>query len=343
MNPVPRLRSVLHRLRRHLHPPPLVLLYHRVHDPVIDSYDIAVTPDRFAEHMEILRDRFHPISLQRLVSDLRNGKAAARGVVVTFDDGYIDNVRNALPILERFEIPATIYIPPSYVGGPREFWWDEIERALLMPGRLPEKISLEIGGARREWNLGNEAILDENTFERSRHWKLLQPPTLPARQQMLRDLYDPIRELTTGQQRTVLDQIHDSGQTTAPSMELNRCVTEEELRQLDRHELIEIGVHTMTHCDLTATARETQRTEINDSKKLLEEMLGRTMRTFSYPYGLYTPETVEIVRESGFESAVTCAWSPIFRKADPLQLPRHTVQNLTGGEFIQTLDHWLNA
>lgn len=310
---------------------------------MIDSHALAVFPERFAEHMQILRERFRPIPLPRLVDDLRAGKTAARGVVVTFDDGYIDNVRHALPVLERFEIPATIYIPPPFVGTEREFWWDEMERALLMPGELPEKISLEIGGVTRAWNLGSEAVLTNEEFERSRHWNVLQTEKVSARQQMFLDLYHPLRPLPESQQRDVLDQIHRSGKTAAPLTDLNRCITAEELRQLDRHELIEIGAHTMTHCDLASASTEKKGAEISSSKAMLEEMLGRTMRTFSYPYGLYNPETVEIVRKAGFESAVTCAWSPIFRKADPFQLPRHTVQNLTGDAFIQTIDRWLNA
>ena len=58
-------------------------------------------------------------------------------VAVTFDDGYLDNVVAALPILERHEIPATIFVIGNAVGRTREFWWDALERAILAPRYCP--------------------------------------------------------------------------------------------------------------------------------------------------------------------------------------------------------------
>ena len=64
------------------------------------------------------------------------GRSDAR-VAVTFDDGYLDNVVAALPILERHEIPATIFVIGNAVGRTREFWWDALERAILAPRYCP--------------------------------------------------------------------------------------------------------------------------------------------------------------------------------------------------------------
>ena len=65
------------------------------------------------------------------------GDVPSAGVVVTFDDGYADNFHNAKPLLERYEIPATVFVTTGYLQDQREFWWDELERILLQPGTLP--------------------------------------------------------------------------------------------------------------------------------------------------------------------------------------------------------------
>ncbi|HET9531812.1 MAG TPA: polysaccharide deacetylase family protein, partial [Blastocatellia bacterium] len=115
-------------LRKRLDRRAVILMYHRVAEVRSDPWSLCVTPQHFAEHMEILRRHARPISLRELTGALREGSVPRRSVVVTFDDGYLDNLKNARPLLERYDIPATFFIATGYLGGEREFWWDELER-----------------------------------------------------------------------------------------------------------------------------------------------------------------------------------------------------------------------
>ena len=108
----------------------VVLLYHRVFEPERDPQLLAVRPRHFEEHMALVRERFRPMALGELVEGARRRRVPERAVAVTFDDGYADNLHQAKPVLERSDVPATVFVATGYTGTGREFWWDELDRLL---------------------------------------------------------------------------------------------------------------------------------------------------------------------------------------------------------------------
>jgi peptidoglycan/xylan/chitin deacetylase (PgdA/CDA1 family) len=107
--------------------PAVILMYHRVTSVgPLDPWGLRVTPRHFAEHVEVLRRHFNPWPLQRALTALRNGTLPPRTAVVTFDDGYRDNFTDAKPLLQKFEIPATVFVTSGYIGSREGFWWDEL-------------------------------------------------------------------------------------------------------------------------------------------------------------------------------------------------------------------------
>ena len=144
-----RLPRAVRRLRDRFAPEGLILLYHRVADAGSDPWSLCVTPRHFAEHLEVLRKYSDPMRLQHLAQGLYRRQRAGRPVAITFDDGYADNLQNAKPLLERYDIPATVFVTTGYIGSEREFWWDELERLLLQPGTVPEKHHLSVNCSTR--------------------------------------------------------------------------------------------------------------------------------------------------------------------------------------------------
>ncbi len=145
-----RLRQYAAWTRRQLTGSAVILLYHRVAEPAEDPQLLCVTPRNFSEQMSVLRKFGKPLPLTELVTLGRDRNLPQQGIVVTFDDGYADNLHNAKPALARYEIPATVFVTAGQVGSTEEYWWDELERLLLEPSRLPEVLVLrtDTGGTR---------------------------------------------------------------------------------------------------------------------------------------------------------------------------------------------------
>jgi peptidoglycan/xylan/chitin deacetylase (PgdA/CDA1 family) len=125
-----------------------VLAYHRVAKLESDRWRLAVSPERFAEQMEVIGDRFRPCSLAQLASALEDGTRLRGAVVVTFDDGYRDNLLEAKPVLERHGVPATVFIVTGYTGTGETFWWDTLERIARHAAWTREEIDATWRGLR---------------------------------------------------------------------------------------------------------------------------------------------------------------------------------------------------
>lgn len=135
-----RLRSLGHAAlrpwrrcwRRHS----LVLCYHRVAAPAArDPWSLRVAPERFREQLEVLRRHAELVPLSEL--ERRATRRGARPVVaLTFDDGYADNLRTALPMLEAAAAPATFFVVSSAIERGTPFWWDQLAELEDDPSRL---------------------------------------------------------------------------------------------------------------------------------------------------------------------------------------------------------------
>jgi peptidoglycan/xylan/chitin deacetylase (PgdA/CDA1 family) len=123
-----------------------------------------------------------------------------------------------------------------------------------------------------------------------------------------------------------------------------RVLNHAELRELAAVDEFEIGCHTVNHPMLAKQGVETQRREIFESKAQLEEILERKITVFAYPYGgsaAVSGETVNLVRDAGFDLAFDAITGLVRDTQDPLLLPRLGVRNWTSSEFSNTLKHWI--
>lgn len=316
------------RIRRRLHwavaPEPVILCYHRVFSPERDPHLLSVSPERFRAQMEIVRRIARPVALDD------PSRLSARGVVITFDDGYLDNLQNALPILRALEIPATLYIATGNVGAKREFWWDDLERLTLGAPNLPKILRLEINGRDFEWNLeGNEAD--------DRSWNVLSPNERRPRQRLFCELHALLRPLPAAEQEAVLAQLRAITGTSPEARPLYRGLAESELKMLAAEPLITLGAHTVSHPDLALRSREEQHAEIAGSKAQLEHFIARPVEHFSYPYGSQNDDSMETCAELKLRTAVTCVAQAVESGTSPFRLPRLLVRDWDGPEFARQL------
>jgi peptidoglycan/xylan/chitin deacetylase (PgdA/CDA1 family) len=324
--------TALRRWRYRRQPGVLVLRYHRVAQLESDPHAIAVHPQSFREHLEILRSRYAPRGLSNVVRALEQGNLPNQGVVVTFDDGYADNLWEAMPALEQYEIPATVFVTTGYIGRGREFWWDELERVLLQPGYLPETLSLDIDGRTHEWNLGRAARYSADDYARYRSWNWRQRTKPTGRHRLFRRLFRLLQPMGERARNAVLQALRTWAGAVSIVRPTHRVLTPDELVRLSQGPLLEIGAHSVTHPLLPKLPVEEQVREIKDSKAFLHDVLGTRVDCFAYPYG-EAGNAPALVRSAGFTSACTTSADVVLQGDDPYHLPRLYVGNWDGEEF----------
>ena len=322
----------------------LVLLYHRIAETRSDPQLLAVSPRHFAQHLEVLREYGQPMAIGAMTAALQDRRLPSRPIAVTFDDGYADNLDCGKPLLERYETPATVFVTTSYAGHDREFWWDDLERLLLLPGRLPETLRIRIGSTIHEWRLGESSEYGIEDYERHSDWHVEHAHDPSSRHTVYRALCRLLRDVSGAERTSVLDELTDLAGATPTGRATHRALSLEGLGQLAEGDLVDVGAHTNSHSTLSAFSVAAQRSEIVESKARLQEITRRAVTGFAYPFGGhadYTPTTVGLVRDAGF--ALACANVPglVRRRTDPFQLPRVLVRNWDAETFAGRLREWL--
>ena len=338
-----RLRQAARRLKYRFASHALILMYHRVTELPNDPYLLAVTPKHFAEQLEVIRRYGVPMPLRQMVEALQNGKVPKRAVVVTFDDGYADNLHQAKPLLERYEIPATVFVTAGQVGSRREFWWDDLDRVLLQPGTLPARLRLAMKGRPCDWELGKARTYTEKDYQQHRDWHVERQDDPSSRHRLFRRLYAELSALVGGDRQTVMDELLVWAGAEPTVRGSHRSLTTEELVLLQKGGLVDVGAHTMTHPYLGALPIAEQNCEIRQSKQCLEAILGCPVTSFAYPHGSSTPESVAILNEAGFVCACSSHPDAVWRDADPFCLPRVVVRDWSWKPFKRWLRWWIDG
>lgn len=319
----------------------VVLIYHRVARLERDPQLLAIDPEVFESQMAMISDTFEPLSLHDLVGRLSKGRRLPRrGVAVTFDDGYADNLHHAKPALERHGIPATVFVATDRFADPSEPWWDELDRLILGPHALPEQFNLTKSGAPVSVECADCMV---PAGEATSPWNLRSNPRTP-RQRLYVELCDVLRDAPDSERRVILEEIRTAVDLPYGPRESHRHMTLEELVALAHGGLIDIGAHTASHQRLSKVAGPAQRAEILSGLTFLECALDRHIDLFSYPYGdmdSYTDETVRIVRDVGFIGAVSNHQSLVVRTTDPYRIPRYPAVGLDAEGLDKALHIWM--
>ncbi len=286
-----------------------VLTYHRVARPdevgTLDAGVVDVTPEAFDDQIGFLARWFDLVGLDELVAFRRGGKLPPNPLLITFDDGYLDNHTTALPILRAHGARAAFFIATSYVEERRLFWWDKVNHFVK---RSTER-AVEIVYPRR-------LALDLSTEREKRR-------SVSALLRIIKDHYglDLDRFLAEVSRATgvILDRAEES------ELADRTLMTWDHVRAL-RLAGMDVGSHTRTHRVLQTLASDELARELAGSRQDLERVLGEPVRTVSYPVGkalAYTPGIRNAVRAAGYElgfsngTGVNHAW-----RFDPLDARR---------------------
>jgi peptidoglycan/xylan/chitin deacetylase (PgdA/CDA1 family) len=320
-----RLRSLI---RRNLGRTSIVLCYHRIAEVGYDPDRLAVTPRHFAEHMEVVA-RWQRCTVDSLLEPKPRVRA---GVLVTLDDAYRDTLLNAAPILRRHDVPAVVFAPSALCERGELFWWEVLRRLFAAESGVPfetlqqmcHSLTKEVAVTHPEVAEMGGITLNTPSALYVRFSELMRKANACAR----RNFFE------RGMSLLGANGTRDEGYPMSP----------EELRQISKDGLIEIGGHTRTHAHLSSLAKADQLREITDDKKELETMLDHPVRCFAYPYGSpatdFNAHSVSAAREAGYPAAFAFSPSLIREDSDPWELGRFWVENYDGEELARHLVLW---
>lgn len=293
----------------------LCLLYHRVHPVKDDIYHLTVSPRNFEEQIRYLKNH---VPILRFEEDWT--RADGDGVVITFDDGYADNYEYALPVLEKYQVPATIFVSTGYVDGGREYWWDEIVRVLTENVDYPEWFELKDSLYQYRWDTRSPEARQE--MIRSLHWMLKMDPDIERA-----NLW--------------LEQLRSWAGVKAKGRKGNLPVDSWQLQKLNSSQYITIGAHTVNHRSLGVMTKAGQEYEIGASVCFLEKKLRKQICTFSYPFGSgvhFNADTFEVCRQKGIRKAATTIKGLWAETVHPYAIPRIEAPDKSGVEFAKFIE-----
>jgi peptidoglycan/xylan/chitin deacetylase (PgdA/CDA1 family) len=293
----------------------LILCYHRIAEGVDDPFRLCVSPANFAAHLDEIARHGEPSTLAELSMPSRRTR-----IVVTFDDGYVDNLTNALPIAEVKGIPITVFVTSGDLGGGRGFWWDRLGSLLRSRPSGITEVRLSTSDGTVCIGLGSSTPGED----------------LQSVRQHLLPL--PVTEI-----HRVLDAVSEQWNTSAAPPPDARSLTLSEFAQLAASQRVTIGAHTVDHVRLSGLQAQDQWQTISSSRVDLKRLSGQAISHFAYPYGRrdsFDDCSVDAVRSAGFETACTTIPGNARPTSDPYRLPRRIVMNWGHLRFRAGLQRW---
>ena len=268
----------------------LILNYHRIrpNDPQFstpfDDGVYGVNSDEFARQIKWLKSNTRIMSEKDLLDHKRNGAfvtpdTSAPCVMITFDDGYLDNYTLAYPILKHYEVPAILFVSTQMVQARQIPWWDVI--AYLIKRCVKPFIAFND----REFSMSSQKK------EAIAFFLML----------MRQEKYEYTKYL--------LSELSEACEVALPAPELQdkELLNWKEIREMAQSH-IAIGSHTHTHRVLSTLSPSAQKEEMILSKLIIEENIGRPVLSISYPIGephYITVETPVIASDSGYSLGFT--------------------------------------
>jgi peptidoglycan/xylan/chitin deacetylase (PgdA/CDA1 family) len=294
-------------------------MYHRIATPDVDPWGLSVSPERFAEQVQALRARRTMLSMDAFVARLQSGDLPHDAVAYTFDDGYLDNLRRAKPILEAAGIPATVFLTTGRIGTGKEFWWDELARMILFRAE-PLSTSVTVDDANHlQIDL---PPIDPETEPRAT-WRAWDRP-VTAREATYQTLWQVLQGCWPERREEAMAELRRLFGSTRPNPEDLPMSAADARRLVSRR--ISVGAHGCTHQLLTSLPAAARLDEIQRSRAEAEVLSALPVTGFAYPHGDRDAETIAMVRRAGYGWACsTCEATIDPLCADPHDLPRIAV------------------
>ena len=275
-----------------------ILVYHRVvKDEEIEEdleLGLTVSCSNFEKHIKEIKSKYKICSMDEFVGNLKK-KTDEFMVTITFDDGYKDNLYQALPILTKHEVPASIYVTTRFLNQEVDIWWYELGEVI----QNRTEISFEYKEKKFNFLLDNK----------KRKFLAYQ------------NLMKLFKSLKIDEQNELMEKITNTKKRKNYS---HICLNSEEILMLEKNPLITINSHGHNHQNLKILSDEELKYEITKSSEVLENLIKRKVKHFAYPFGgkdQVSTREYNIIEDMNFDSAVIGSVYPI-KDCNFFSLPR---------------------
>lgn len=280
-----------------------ILRYHRVIAHPDPLFPETIDAHRFARHLRLLRRWFHVLPLAQAVRRLHERSLPGRAVCITFDGGYAEHAEVALPLLQRFGMPATFFVATGFLDGGYSWTDAVVELVRSAPGPRLNLARSGFGAYDVACPVRRRAVID---------MLITALGTLPAVER--------------------LERVRAMAHRTTPTM-----LSSDQVIALHRAGM-DIGGHTVNQHPLASLSNAEARAEIGNGRARLEEIVQAPVRLFAYPNGKpgadFEKRHANMLRSAGFDAAVTTAGGAARASCDPYELPRFTPWERGSGSFL---------
>ena len=305
-----------------------ILMFHRVcsessRPRIRGNAGLEVTPEYLENTVKFLRkNNYEIVSLSRMTKILNDNYKNKKFAVLTFDDGYIDNYMHAYPLLKKHKVPFTIYVTTNFPDGNAVLWWYILEDLILKEAR----IEFQLNGL--EYQYSCASLLQKERAYKQIHGLIFNGPSNDLRQQFL--------------------QVFKNYDINFLKKTSELALTWEQIREMSRDPLVEIGAHTINHHVLSKLPDSAVQKEIEGSRDKIESEINQKVEHFSYPFGTRNEvgqREFGITKKCGFKTSTTTCVGNIFKEHKDLlaQLPRIPVNQKRDNGKINYLNLWLNG
>lgn len=298
----------------------LTLYYHRVNILEYDYNLLCVSPIKFRQQLLYLKKHYRIVRFEDDWTKLNED-----AVALTFDDGYLDNLENALPILEELEVPATVFISTGNMNQNRALWWDELEQLLLIGDKFPSFFQLDDSEFGCRWRTDTKEFR-QNCYQ-GIHYLMKNFIDVSKREEWLEQLWN-----WRGLKKIVRKE--------------NLVISPTDCKRLAESPMISIGAHTVWHPSLARLDRKGQEKEIKGSIDRLSEILEKKVTLFSYPFGKtnedFNEDTIMLCRKLGIQKAASTEEALWNSSTSPYRIPRKIVRDWNLFEFENKIKYYWN-
>jgi len=295
----------------------VVVNYHYIRDPSEDWKGIKpCSPKEFERQIEFLSQYFKVVSIPEIFKAAKN-QQSGKFCSLAFDDCIRDIYTNAAPILKKYRLKATLFPISS-----------------TFEGRLPNAHKIHILLSKFS---ASKLIDTFNDYLGERHPQLKDQYRIPKDRRIeQKRAYDDLltanfKEMLIRTPKQVREDFIDSSfkNFRLDEGELNRefFMTKEEIKKLYKEGMM-VGCHSHNHFSYDTTDEETVREDVITNKKILSQLIEEIPRVFSYPHGRSNDSVVRVLRDQGFEYAVTTEKRAIKKSDSPFLIPRYDTNNI---------------